>query len=226
MNTKKILLALASFLVVAGGVVAMSAYEAHIVNVTATIENALTVTPNSLEFGTVFPNESLDETLTIALSESFLAEDRVDDVEYDIIQKAKPRADVDHEYCVAQLEDAEDCVYQNMYMGLEGAILYCYGNYDTTDCYPPLCPFLSKLPDLNPDNDGPAIGTPHQPGATTRGYLSKDDGDVVDIWTIDLSVPCFIGNCVQGETGLLPLDWESEVFGCDLWVEVTRISED
>lgn len=38
-------------------------------------------------------------------------------------------------------------------------------------------------------------------------------------------MPCFIGQCRQGEMGLLPPEWESKDFGCDLWIEVTGISE-
>ena len=52
---KKILLGLVAVVAVAGGVAALSAYEAHVINVTAHIENALYVHPESRDFGTVFP---------------------------------------------------------------------------------------------------------------------------------------------------------------------------
>ena len=53
---KKILLSIIAVATVIGGVAAMSAYEAHVVNVTAHIENALKVIPpEKLVFGTVFP---------------------------------------------------------------------------------------------------------------------------------------------------------------------------
>ena len=95
---KKILLALATVVVIAGGVAALSAWEAHIINVTAKIENALNVSTKEIEFGTVFPQEKLVENIWIRLSNSFLEEDRVDDVEYVIKQKTKfkvfPKADV------------------------------------------------------------------------------------------------------------------------------------
>ena len=63
-------------------------------------------------------------------------------------------------------------------------------------------------------------------------------GDSGDTWQIDLAVPCFKGMCAQDwasfVTGLnpavtdpdiyqLPAGLEHEVFGCDLWVEVTKI---
>jgi len=87
---KKIILGLIAVVVVAGGVAGMSAYEAHIINVTAKIENALSVAVEHIDFGTVFPQEYLVRPLEIALSGSFLAEDRVDDVDYVIKQKPKP----------------------------------------------------------------------------------------------------------------------------------------
>ncbi len=57
---KKVLLTLVAVAAVAIGVVGMSAFEAHVINVTAKIENALSVTPDEIEFGTVFPQEQLD----------------------------------------------------------------------------------------------------------------------------------------------------------------------
>jgi uncharacterized protein YegL len=88
---KKLILALAA----SGTAIAMlpllAAFEAHIINVTARIENALGVSPTEIPFGTVFPQEKLFKSFDIFLSESFLAEDRVDDVDYVIKQKPKPR---------------------------------------------------------------------------------------------------------------------------------------
>ncbi|MDD5626611.1 MAG: DUF642 domain-containing protein [Patescibacteria group bacterium] len=50
----------------------MSAFEAHVVNVTAKIENALDVPITELDFGTVFPEEVLNKTMAVNLSESFM----------------------------------------------------------------------------------------------------------------------------------------------------------
>lgn len=66
-----------------------AAFEAHVINVTARIENALLVPVEPIAFGTVFPQEHLERNLPIALSESFIRENRVDDVEYMIRQKPK-----------------------------------------------------------------------------------------------------------------------------------------
>lgn len=80
-------------IVVAGFAVAaiplFSAFEAHVVNVTARIENALGVTTEAIDFGTVFPQEHLEQPLVVALSDSFLAESNADDVDYFIRQKPK-----------------------------------------------------------------------------------------------------------------------------------------
>ena len=52
---KKILMGLGATLAVVASVAAMSAYEAHIINVTAKIENALSVDTTPIHFGTIFP---------------------------------------------------------------------------------------------------------------------------------------------------------------------------
>jgi len=227
---KKILLGLAAVLVVAGGVAALSAYEAHIINVTAKIENALSVTPDSLPFGTVFPNEHLTKPLIVELSGSFLTEPRVDDVSYVIKQKAKPTASGNTEDCEVEVSTLYDCVTYEMSsggIGYEEAITSCYDQYgyNEENCYLPLCTFLSKEEDgtPTPSNDI-GLGAPHDPGDMAYGKLAKSAQDTVDNWIIDLQVPCFIGNCAQGETGYLPPQWEHGSFGCDLWIEVTGIS--
>jgi hypothetical protein len=87
---KKILLTLAAVAAIIAGVAGMSAFEAHVINVTAHIENALRVDAEAIEFGTVFPQEYTERTMAVGLSESFLQQDRINDVEYKIVQKPKP----------------------------------------------------------------------------------------------------------------------------------------
>ena len=69
-----------------------AAFEAHVINVTATIENALYVHPESRNFGTIFPQEYKEMGIFVTFSQSFSAENqtRVDDVDYVIKQKPKP----------------------------------------------------------------------------------------------------------------------------------------
>lgn len=55
----------------------LSAFEAHIINVTAQIENGVITTVRELTYGTVFPQESLDQDFEVTLSDSFLEEDTV-----------------------------------------------------------------------------------------------------------------------------------------------------
>ena len=201
---------LGAVLAVVAGVAGLAAYEAHVINVTAKIENALSVTPTSIHFGTVFPQEYVTSTFTVQLSPSFLEEYTADDVNYVIKQKAKPKNpdnpvpepfETWHDYCAATV-------------------------LDLTNCYPLLCPFISKTPDGTPPNDG-SLAAFHDPNATTSGRLAKTEGDTSDTWTIDLDVPCFDGQCAQdwGHPGYeLPAQLNGEEFGCDLWIEVTGIS--
>src|SRR3989344_5533173 len=86
---KQIALGLGALALAATTLPLFAAFEAHVINVTAKIENALNVPLQYLDFGTVFPQEKLEKPVTITLSQSFVAEGRVDDVEYFIRQKPK-----------------------------------------------------------------------------------------------------------------------------------------
>jgi hypothetical protein len=90
---KKGLLVLGALAMVLSGVAMVSAYEAHTVNVTAHVENALDLTPkpgtdwNLGRFGTVFPEEFLIKDLQVRLSTSFCQypeQQRVKHVDYQI----------------------------------------------------------------------------------------------------------------------------------------------
>ncbi len=237
---KKILLSVVALVAVVAGVAGMSAYEAHIINVTAKIENALSVSTNAIEFGTVFPQERLEKTLGIALSSSFMEEDRVDDVRYVIKQKPKVRPN-DQEnlegdpYAIIHPVGYPEGIVAHEYCLIEGSIMTPEGVADLANpyyqyCYPILCGQLSKTPDLSPSNDGPAIPSPHDwTEDPTWGYLAKSAQDIEDTWIIDLTVPGFQGMVDQIYTEetygfLLPSELEHQLFGCDLWIEVTDIS--
>ena len=125
---------------------------------------------------------------------------------------------------------------------------------DGSTMMPLLCPYLSKHeltgdPEQQ-ENDSPGINAFHGlPGpwnlATTlatqvTGALSEPQGDLGDQWNVDLRVPCFRGACAQDwpdfvrtESGNPDIDpevykadpaLEHEVYGCDLWVEVTSLN--
>src|SRR3989344_8796910 len=109
---RKLLLTLATVALVLVSVPVFSAFEAHVVNVTAKIENALFVHPQSIEYGTVFPQEHLLSDFFLTFSESFSmdSQTRVGKVDYVIKQKPKPRE--------AFLEE----------MGVEAARDWCHSN--------------------------------------------------------------------------------------------------
>ncbi len=241
----KILLVFLGVLAVIVGLPLAAAFEAHVVNVTARIENALYVHPQSLQFGTVFPQEHLFSSFFIAFSESFSAanQNRVGTVEYVIKQKPRPR-----EAFLAA-------------MGTEAARDWCHLNAPAdannpndpyyTNCYPTMCSALSKHPDNHPStgpNANNDVGLPpfHNPEidfATGKIVKFNQNGSTVgndpaDTWDVDLAVPCFRGQCAQDWADfvhglnpnagdprqyVLPPNLEHETFACDLWVEVTSI---
>jgi len=169
------------------------------------ISDVLSVSPSQLSYGTVFPEEVLLQNVLITLSSSFLRNNKLNDVEYSIKQKSKPRDPKDAWYCRS---------YPN----------------DLTHCYPTLCPYLSKEPDGNPGNDT-GVAAFHDPTASSSiavGRLAKSDNDLEDPWVIDLHVPCFKGQCAQDNIVLQAYEvnpaLEGEEFGCDLQVVVNKIS--
>jgi hypothetical protein len=72
MKKKGLLIAMA-LLVLVSGVAAVSAFEAHAINVKAKVENALSVSDLEVDYGTVFPEEFIIEKRTVGLSDSFLS---------------------------------------------------------------------------------------------------------------------------------------------------------
>lgn len=227
---KKIILSLVAVVAVVGGVAALSAFEAHIINVTAHIENALSVSPKEIKFGTVFPQELLDEPFTVELSSSFLGEERVDDVDYVIKQKVKPcPVTIDGQGVRRPIDDT--CVPDDSDNPPHNATGWHYQD---------LCYFLSKE---NREGDGqvgqndtshssyfvPGVGgapdSCQTPGADATGRLSKIIGDTIDNWLVDLKVPPVKGSVGQDWPTDCPTVPTNDVtYGCDLWIEVTGIS--
>ncbi len=222
-----------------------AAFEAHIVNVTAKIENALSFSVNgpnvnngAIDFGTVFPQEYFNfDNVSIGFSVSFLGQDRVSVVDYKIEQKPK---------CI----DENGHILPVIVVGYEDGkpILTCPAGHERM---PLLCPYISKTETTQESSENDTsvppfhsvIVTPTGNGFTVTnnplatGQLIKGS-DEVDNWIIDLAVPCFEGKCSEDWAGfvtsknpnanpdLFDLDpaLESQQFGCDLWFEVTGIN--
>lgn len=237
-----------------------AAFEAHVVNVTARIENALGVSTNALNFGTVFPQEHLDKQLDVQLSRSFLEEDRVDDVEYFIRQKPKC-AITSQNGTVADLANTatghviptqdDPATPEDESKGGTAYTIDCgpaprqLTEGESWGVLPSLCEYISKEGDEETDGTTPSFHTPWTVSGgqvswtDTKGRLAKSNQDVVDNWTIDLSVPCFGGYCAQDWEDFVhginpdadpsaytqPIGNEHKIFGCDLWVEVNHVSE-
>ena len=93
---KKVLLLVSALLIVFSGVAAVSAYEGHLVNVKAHVENALGVSDYHVNFGTVFPQETLETDIYVALSESFMSQKRYSTVKYTVHWEPKMIAEADN----------------------------------------------------------------------------------------------------------------------------------
>src|SRR3989344_4905865 len=213
-----------------------AAFEAHVINVTARIENALSVDTSAIEFGTVFPQEHLlSSGIQVTLSESFLEEGRVDDIDYVIKQKPKvkefgtgdphtnpvagdPYATINpttHPNGIPAWQYCEENLPLNAPYALEAEDLDDeYWQY----CFLPLANYLSKTEDTQEEvENDTSIPAFHQAyvwgnGSSTvntafiaHGRLAKSEQDEEDSWIIDLAVPCFVGHCAQ--------DWATFVNG-------------
>ncbi len=217
---KKILFGTVALALVIATVPLFAAFEAHVINVTAHIENALGVSAHSLAFGTVFPQEYTTQEFTVSLSSSFMGAGRVDDVSYKVEQKPKcwnnnPSAPL---YGLAtKVNNAWACV-DNGYVIM-----------------PDLCKFLSKTTTDANDTSRPSYFVPAganpahcaEPTAEAAGKLQKSAQDISDVWTVDLKVPPIAGTVgadwpASCATYTVPTDGAD--YGCDLWVEVTGIS--
>ncbi len=81
---RRIPLVLGALALMVSGLAAVSAYESHVVNVQAHVENALTTPVELIDLGTVFPEEFIIAEVGIQLSPSFLAEEAVTGVTFDV----------------------------------------------------------------------------------------------------------------------------------------------
>lgn len=230
---KKLILGLLTIPLVAVAAPMFAAFEAHVVNVTATIENALYVHPQSLAYGTVFPEQHLDTSFFVTFSESFsvTGQTRVGTVDY--IIKQKPQ-------CV----DGQGNL-RNVGEDQNGNFVCPLG----TTMRPLLCPYLSKEPAL-PSKFATSTPPFHDPNASSswaHGELTKFSpggppstvgSHPAELWNVDIAAPCFKGQCSQdwasfvhglnpnaGDPAQYELDpsLHGQTLGCDLWVEVTSI---
>lgn len=157
-----------------------AAWEAHVINVTAKIENALSVPTEALNFGTVFPQEELAKTLNIQLSQSFQDEPQADDVEYIIRQKPKCAVTADNgETLVGPTWTGHVVVGDNL--ATQGVVetywIDCdkdkpkdlqVGPNQTAGLLPSLCEYISKHPDgrdesNNQDGNDGSLNSFHKP---------------------------------------------------------------
>lgn len=242
---KKFLFGASAAAVAVATVPMFAAFEAHVINVTARIENALAVSTKPISFGTVFPEEKLDKLVTVGLSGSFLEEPRVDDVNYILRQKPKCGITTQNGTVLdeSSTKSGEPALGTN-----DVPFIDCGQPPRTPDPtkgevwgpLPLLCPYLSKHPIRSSEdpsgNDG-SLNAFHEIGHwvghqwvwnDVPGRLAKSENDRVDLWNLDLVVPCFKGSCAQDD--VVPAGYEADpldehkIFGCDLWIEVTGVS--
>jgi len=168
MDVKKVLLVLCALVTVFSGVAMVSAYEAHVINVTAHVENAMRLQGVGIgpdyehDFGTVFPEEWMLKTFFVRVSDSFCEATQT------------TRLNIDYEVWVEEKEGYEWL----------GDALYFTVNWDFTAGEP-------KAADMTPV--GPTMPTPSAPAIyVLTDSLHKID-NILDGVTMALDVPVFDG---------------------------------
>ena len=216
---KKFLLLLITAIAIVASIPMLGAFESHVINVIAGIENALTVSSSHIDFGTVYPQMEVDKQFTVRLSDTFLNDQNVNAVDYIIRQKPK---------CAITLSDGKEIDLQFTATG--HIVIDSQGNArvecgavprelkvgEKWEPLPLLCRYLSKHKQVSeaPENDTelPSFhdigyvdnkGTPNDATDDTwvwtevGGKLIKADSDTSDTWVLDLKTPCFNNQCAQ-----------------------------
>src|SRR3989338_4212428 len=86
---KKFFLLIITAVAIVASIPMLGSFESHVINVIAGIENALTVSSSHIDFGTVYPQMEVDKQFTVRLSDTFLNDTNVNEVDYIIRQKPK-----------------------------------------------------------------------------------------------------------------------------------------
>ncbi len=96
---KKAVLIVSALLLVVSGVAAVSAFEGHLIDIKAHVENAIGVDTYELDFGAVFPQETPELYLPFGLSNSFMSDNQVrySSLNYELYWELKPAGDHDPE---------------------------------------------------------------------------------------------------------------------------------
>jgi hypothetical protein len=224
---KKAIFIITALVLVFSGVAAVSAYEAHLINVKAHVENALEVDTAEVDFGTVFPEEWLVKKRLVMLSESAIGElgdalGDLDSVEITLYVEWKPCPDMPFAWWDGDAWQ-EGVGYYN-WMGY-----FTYLDFDEN----------GQAPDMNLVGDPPA-GDPGTAAKQVAGpfVLANDAEHFV---YIGIDVPVFEGywnsltdvdpkpSGLSAPTYVVPADMpgfnpRGMDFGLDLKIQVTDIN--
>jgi len=179
---KRGLMAMATMVALFSGVGMVSAFEAHAINVTAHVENAVGLDQEVIAFGTVFPEEWRLNKFDVRISESFCApsQTRHTQIFYEVWVVEKPDPDNlsggDNTGVYPWLGDA-------MYLAVDTTV----ANPKAADFTPVgtgTPPILMNM--INQNLDPPAL-------STTQSLNKADPFDEVDTIKMGLDVPVFEG---------------------------------
>jgi hypothetical protein len=216
---KKVILIVFALVLVATGLIGASAFEAHMVDVRAHVENALWVDPYEIDYGNVsLPEITYDEIVCVGLSKSFqdLNQTKFCDVYYAMFWEEKPIAGHLPVWPQTEICDPD-------------------GDGNFTEIWPYILvdpsPGDGLFPPSYPDTDWRFYA--EQAGAFAWGTLNRiNNQDLCDQWTLKFQAPAFEGfhnptTDPKPGYGVIPIGeycLVEEWVGCDdcpyRWVEV------
>lgn len=226
-----------------GATFGAAAFEGAVLQVAAQAGNVI-VTPVSVRFEAVFPQETLlSEEITLEASQSFLDDPGIAHAYYTFYQYPQSKGDPDEIISVGAPYFYSGS-RQNFCRNHQPASASLADPY-YQNCKPVLCNYLSKKkgPSDNPaelggNQDVPfsqrdpnldyELDAPHSPFAPpAQGHFNKN---YKDYWQFDLAVPCFEGFCAQDYNPSLfgvplPEEFMGQEFGCDVEIVITAVTQ-
>ena len=90
---KKVLLIMTTLILLMSGIAAVSAYEGHVIDVRAVVQDAIWVEDTDLDLGVCFPQEAKETSVYIGVTNSFLSQSTWSSVRYELWWEPKLLSD-------------------------------------------------------------------------------------------------------------------------------------
>jgi len=167
---KRIQYIIIGLLLIAVAIPATAMVGSKVVSVTATIENALSISSMPIDFGKITQGNTAQSTFNVSVSDAFFNEENVKGLQYTVGFEHKPVNET--------MDDVAYCADKNNFPDTAGWQSWGSTQWDTflndeyfDNCALPMCPFIERIANDSSEpgiNDTPVIPNSVQ---TTRGFF-------------------------------------------------------